>query len=330
MSMLAKVEKIEREIFKQGNNFTVKNTILTGRKGKDNVKLDSVYNKAYQSNKYSNVSELHSITISTSEYLVFAYNNFEAKTNEEIFISYPHMADIKSFTQNMLNMVMSNKVFDKHNQVTMEYKDYQLNSNALGGNKVLVAIPTTIQRDQNLLRGVYLFFNGEDKYVEMDLKAVFTLNEVIKSFDLLTTSNATLMLGMISNISSVSDDEETFTPAPKSPLGNRSLFGNRNANNFQRRNEAGVTNHVADNTPKAPVESSDDPFNEPPVNSTPVGGKFNKPANTGIKPRTNTNVTAPEPTSPAPTGENVLSMSNIMSEAENINFDSSEEELIEF
>lgn len=327
MSNLQRVEKIERELFRQGN-FVLKNTILTGKKSANGMKLDPMYKRTYDSKKYNNYDKLDQITITSSDYMVMAYNNFERKVSEEIFVSYPNMIDLKSFTANMLNMVMSNKVFDSKNQVSMEYKDYQLTSQPLAGGKVLVAIPTPIEKDQNLTRGVYLFFNSEDNYIELDVKGVFTLNEIVKSIDLLTLSNSTMMLGMLSNMNGSVDDMDDFdspSPAPKSPLGNRSLFGN-NRNNFSPRKEA------TGNSPTVTPEESDNPFDNDsaPVTSPTVRKPVaNKPAN-GLSPRgVKNNATSPAPTE-EPSG-GVLSMSNIMAEAENMEFNpADEEELLDF
>lgn len=354
MSMLVNVERVEREIFRQGN-FIIKNTVVTGRKGKDNVKLDSIYSKTYPSQKYSSHSELEAINIVTSEYIVFHYSNFENKTNEEIYISYPHLLDLKSFCKTMLNMVMSEKVYTSENKVAMEYNNYQLTSQPMGGNKILVAIPTTIQRDQNLFKGVLLFFNDETKYIELDIKAIFTLNEIIKSIDLLSLSNSTLMLGMMSKINANSFDEvDTYQPAPKSPLPNRGLFGNRNAG-FTRRNETqtfgggntfgSTVNNPTQSAPqqtKAEVIEDDNPFDnmppqEPQAPTNNFGG-FRKGTpqqteNTNtLPPRNNANANKmnPVPSNPAPTGNDVLSIDNIMSEAENIKFESDADDLIDF
>lgn len=343
MTMLAKVERIDRELFKAGM-FTLKSTILTGRKGQNNIKLDAVYNRSYASQKYSNQSELTVTNISTSDFVVFAYNNFEAKVVEEIFVSHPNMLDIKWFCNELLAMVTSNEVYNKDNSVNMKFQNHQVTSPALGGSKVLVAIPTCIQKDQNLFRGVYLFFNSEDKYVELDAKAVFTLNEVVKNIDLLSLSNATLMLGMLANIQSVGGEEDTYSPAPQSPLANRpgGFFGNR-GNRFKNRNEAG-SQPQGDST-SAPVEETSNAFGgsqpSPSVTSPTKssGPNFKRPGSTttggGLPPRgnNNNNNNNANPTmtpNPVTTGDDVLSMANIMSAAEGINFEPTGDEDVEF
>ena len=223
---------------------------------------------------------------------------------------------------------MSNKVFDSRNQVAMEYKEYQLTSQPLAGGKVLVAIPTPIEKDQNLTRGVYLFFNSEDNYIELDVKGVFTLNEIVKSIDLLSLSNTTMMLGMLSNMGS-SEDIDDFgsasTPAPRSPLANRGLFGN-NRNNFSPRKEA------TGNAPTVTPEESDNPFDNdlaPAPSPTMRKPEGNKPSG-GLAPRgIRNNTPVPAPTEESSSG--VLSMENIMAEAENMDFNpADDEELLDF
>lgn len=338
MSMLSKVERIDRELFKAGM-FTLKSTILTGRKGQNDVKLDAVYNRTYNSQKYSNQSELTTVNISTGDYIVFSYNNFEAKANEEIFISHPNMLDIKWFCNEMLAMVQSNEVFNKNNTVNVKYQEHQINSPGLGGNKVLVAIPTAIQKDQNCIRGVYLFFNSEDKYVELDAKAIFTLNEIVRNIDLLSLSNATLLLGMMANVQSVGEDDNTYTPAPKSPLPNRGSFFSNRGSRFSPRNEAGQQGTSTSNN--APVEETDNAFaesNAPQQNSAPTSGgtRFKKPSGTGLPNRGNTNRPvnggiAPTTTpNPVTSGEDVMSMANIMNVANDITFEPAGDEDVEF
>ena len=80
--MLNNVDKVEKVLFKSGK-FTIKNSIILGSKNSvTGVRIDPIHTKSYNSNKYVGIPTLSSININTSEFIVFEYNDFDAKIRE--------------------------------------------------------------------------------------------------------------------------------------------------------------------------------------------------------------------------------------------------------
>jgi hypothetical protein len=197
MTKLSNVEKVEKTIFTVGSHFTVKNTVTTGVKGKDNVKLNPVYTRQYNSQKYSDKSTLEQMTIRTSDYIVMAYNDFQNKINEEIYISYPHMPEFIRILGQAVQMVSTEDMY-VGNDVNPKYKDLVLRpAVSMGGQKSFAVIPHVIQRDQSVERGILLFLNSEEIYVEIDANNLYTMWYILEKFDLYLNSSLLLTTALV-------------------------------------------------------------------------------------------------------------------------------------
>jgi hypothetical protein len=196
MAKLENVERIEKVMFQVGAHFTVKNSVSTGTKGKDNVKLHPIYSRSYNSTKYSDKSSLEAINIRTSDFLVFAFNDFQNRKNEEIYISYPHMIGFLNTIEQAVAMVNTPDMFTA-NGVNPKYSDVVLKTPPLGGQKTIAIIPHVIQHDQNTVRGVMMFLNSEDTYVEIDINNLNTLHYILNKFDLYQSSATLLLTGLM-------------------------------------------------------------------------------------------------------------------------------------
>jgi hypothetical protein len=236
MTKLANVERIERTIYSSGK-FTIKNSVSVGSKGKDDVKLDAIYERQYNSKKYSNKSQLESIHVNTSDFLVFAFNDYQNKINEEIYVSYPHILEIKQMFANAVQMVKTQDMFvngnvnPKYSEVVLKPTDVLTGKEMqLGGQKTIAIIPHVIQRDEALFPGVLMFLNSEDIYVEMDAKTLVVFYETqLANFDLQTQSALTVTLGLV-NKGSDSDSSD----APSFGGGGGNAFGASSNNRAPR------------------------------------------------------------------------------------------------
>jgi hypothetical protein len=252
MAKLENVERIEKEIFRVGGNFTVKNTVVTGQKGQNNVKLHPVYSRSYNSTKYSDRSSLESMNIRTSDFLVFAYNDFQNKINEEIYISYPHMVGFLQVLEQAVNMVNTNDVYTS-NGVNPKYADTVLKTPQLGGQKTIVIIPALVQYDQTQQPspGVMLFLNSDEKFVQIDRNGLNSLWYILKNFNLYSESATLLLTGLVYDGGGVGGGS-SFSGGSSSPntgttfgggagsLPKRGFFGGNNANaNANNNNAAG-------------------------------------------------------------------------------------------
>jgi hypothetical protein len=237
MSKLTNVEKIEKVLFTIGSNFSVKNAVITGTKGKDNIKLNPIYSREYNSTKYSDKSQLEQITVRTSDYIVLSYNDFQNRVNEEIYISYPHMSFFLEKLEEAVRMVNTPDMF-KGNNINPKYQDLVIKLDNLGGQKSIAFIPHVIQNDQNYSYGVLLFLNSDEVYIEIDANNLYTLYYILKDFNLNLNSSILLLTGLLydSGVGSVDDTPVFGGTTNKSPFGGtvnrapRGIFGNKSSN----------------------------------------------------------------------------------------------------
>ncbi|PTU25896.1 hypothetical protein DA469_21340 [Bacillus subtilis] len=234
MSRLDTVERIEKTLFSVGNLFSVKNVILNGNKGKNDNKLNSIYTRSYDSQKYSDRSTLDQIQIRTSDFLVFSYHDFQNKINEDIFISYPHMMNFMTILTSAYNMVNTDEVYQGNN-INPKYANVSLTTNPLGGGKQLAFIPTIIQRDQVYTNGVILFLGSEDYAIELDASQLGALYYILNNFNLLSESSTLFLTGLMfdSAVEGSEPSVNTFSSAPKNNAGfnakpKRGIFGGNN------------------------------------------------------------------------------------------------------
>lgn len=270
MSILKNTERIDLEIFGPSNDgevvMDVFSTILLGRKGKNENKLDPIYLNTYDSNKYSNRDSLNTIRTQISSFIVFKYTDYSDKDEiitEEIFFSYPRIDYLIGFIEDIYDMIfgdLSKKIYTKKNSINADYKDYKISTNPnydpdnddlnggkkkkrknsknkSTGEKHLIAFPNIIEDDESGIcsKGVTIIFNNYDYYVTLTEKAIITLCNVLMNLDLMTLSNQTLIVGMLSLMgSNPADGESTHSPLKRRPIKNvpsrrkNSSFKNRN------------------------------------------------------------------------------------------------------
>jgi len=205
--MLSKVEKTRREIFSVGN-LKIYNEVNYSNKGKDDQKLDFMYESSYDSEKYSNAPELSNIFIRTSNYLVFSYRDIvDGKFNgtEEVYISFPTIEILRNFLSETLNDLIENeKVYYTKSGITEEGNEKIYESEPFAQGKTLAVVPFKIERESLkselplMYNGIALFIDDENYFVEMDLGTFATLVEIINSdFSLMRDSAITNLMAMV-------------------------------------------------------------------------------------------------------------------------------------
>ena len=240
MAKLEEFEKVERTLFTSGF-FSVKNIITLGTKGKDDVRLNPVYVRNYQSNKYSDKATLNDMSIRTGDYIVFSYQNFKDKVFEDIYMSYPHMLNLIQFLKDACKMVSAKDLYSK-NGISEKYKDAYVQSHTMIGEKSLILSPTIIQKDQTTaIQGVTIFINSEDKYVDLDLNGLASLTYIVTNFNLSLESSILLATAAIFDIGSVegtneSNDFGSFNSGTKNKPIRGFNFGNSEKNKPAKRN----------------------------------------------------------------------------------------------
>lgn len=205
--MLNNVDKVEKVLFKSGK-FTIKNSIILGSKNSvTGVRIDPIHTKSYNSNKYVGIPTLSSININTSEFIVFEYNDFDAKIREEVYLSYPHMIDILSFMDQVLNLVYEENLYT-NNGINPKFYDANGNlpmiqSTPLGGGKYIDFVPGKLQNQDGTLRdGGFLTLNDNANAFEgLDIRSLETIDYILRNINLGSYSNQTLIISILEELS---------------------------------------------------------------------------------------------------------------------------------
>jgi hypothetical protein len=224
MARLENVERISKDIFTLGGYLTIKHQVATGKKGRDDVKLHGVYDRTYNSTKYSSHNELTEINISTSDFIVFAYNDFKNSIREEVFISYPHFPQLLKMCDEVIQMSQIPDLFNNQG-VNPKYQNSVITADHLGQNKKIGIVPHMFYRDQDPVQGAIILINSNDVFVEVDMKTIVTMANILRNYDMMINSALILQTGLIYDNAGLVGGS---APAP----GN--FRGNNNSNNNRR------------------------------------------------------------------------------------------------
>ena len=241
--MLSKINDVKRELFSIGNNFKLLNVVTFNFKGKNDVKLDPIYEQQYSSQKYSNIGTLSTINIRSSDYYVLSFkdrvnNEF---ISEEIFISYPHLESFKDFMNQAAREIIKkeDKLYTTRG-LTEEGANFIFESDMFSSNKKIAIAPAKVDRSTNdreiLVNGVTIFLNNEIYCVWADLNTFITLVNIINNELSLERDSAMTMImaqnyeilnalngGSSSTYSSGNGGNSSVT---RRPVQQRSIFSN--------------------------------------------------------------------------------------------------------
>ena len=225
----------------KGYRFNVCVTNLLTVATKDNIKLDPAYINTYDSQKYTNCSQLKDITFNPSCYVTFNYHDFERKdSNCSVFISFSYLEDLQDFLQSMYEMINGNDFFNKKNGVVPSKKEAYISSEQLGSGKQLVVSPVSIRTDNGNERGCIFSLYDPDQdmsYGDITLneREVYNMYSVLLNVDniaLLNMSDALCIMSMLAlgagSSSSDDDMDGASTRPPRRGKGNRRTPAGRN------------------------------------------------------------------------------------------------------
>lgn len=199
-NLMENIDKISSSTFFQSGQFSVAITSKLGRKGANGVRYGSFREQNYQLKTVADQPFVKSFDISNiSDYLVFAFkgNINNVFTNEEIWVSYPHMENCITFFRDLTNYIITNETTIYQNGTLTETgENYRKDSEPMANGKFFTAIPDImIVPEKPPINGITLFLTNEIG-VFLGIDGLITLTEKIIRLDLQSASMLNLLIGM--------------------------------------------------------------------------------------------------------------------------------------
>jgi hypothetical protein len=161
--------------------------------------------------------------------LLVGINDWDNKSTEEVFISYPNIENLKEFISECVDMLQSNEVFNKkNNTINVSHKDDMITSEDFPNESILCAIPDVISDEESgrNVRAICFLVNNEDTFITLDDLSVFNLYYILEDIVSLTElSNQTFLMAMIADGGSVSSSGGSKNSSGNSPLKRRNIKG---------------------------------------------------------------------------------------------------------
>lgn len=244
---LGNIEKVENILLRPAKNLVIKNAVIVGKKStKNQQKIDPIYVKSYSSNKYSDHSNLTTVSIETSDYLVFGFADIKESVFEEIYISYPHIERVINFFEKAYNVLQGNvyltkdvkygkddkgiyeekklktkidMFIDKKGELYLnpKYSEYEMNlTNLIGGKSMSIMFDVIADENtQTEQKGIYLFMNSQDNLVIITEENIKGLLYFLKNYNLQLSSQNLLMMTVMMNNSSNGNSSPNSYPSRK-------------------------------------------------------------------------------------------------------------------
>jgi len=189
------LEKIEELILRPSKNFSIKNTVILGRRNsKNGNRIDCFKEDCYKSNKYTNYNYVGNLYIESSDFLVFSCKDDETNKVIEIYSSYQHIERIRdAFNTILEDLDEAFVVFDDGKIILKEeYENYVVKINNLVGNHS-IQIVFDVDYDEEKVSNQYtkavtIFFNEENFYTTITDEDLHGITYFINNFNLLSSS----------------------------------------------------------------------------------------------------------------------------------------------
>lgn len=229
--MLLSTERINNTIFSRTYDNTRLNlsiTVLVGKSNAAKEKLAPLYTREYSSEKYSNVDSLTTVEFTHKDYFVLSYNDWENKLNEEIFVSYPDVDTLIDFFTSAYELVSSDEIFNKKNQLYSGHEEDTVVSDPFPSYnnevKYLRAMPVSLPTPNNpdsLDRGLYLLINDDDNYIAVTEYDIYNILCNLTNHNLAIESLITFNIAMGMGGSSSESSSGSSAPRARRPIGKR-------------------------------------------------------------------------------------------------------------
>lgn len=189
------LEKIEELILRPAKNFSIKNTVILGRRNLNNgFRLDCFKESVYKSNKYGNYQYLGNLYMESSDFLVFNCKNDENNKVVEIYSSYQHMQKIRNGFNKMVEAIDDAFYENADGVVTLnsDYEGYVVEITRLINDHSIKMVFDVVYNEDAVSnqyeRGITIFFNDEAIYTTITDENLQGIAYFLNNFDLLSSS----------------------------------------------------------------------------------------------------------------------------------------------
>jgi len=189
------LEKIEELILRPSSKFSIKNTVILGRRNSNNGnRIDCLKEDCYKSSKYTNYHYVGNLYIESSDFLVFSCKDDETNKINEIYSSYQHIEKIRKAFNNILKNM--DEAFTVYGDGTIvlepKYEKYIEKINGLIGNHTIQMVYDVDYDDEKVsnkyTKCVTIFFNEEKYYTTITEEELQGITYFINNFNLLSSS----------------------------------------------------------------------------------------------------------------------------------------------
>lgn len=207
------IDQVRRDIVRVNSDLVLSHQVTLGSKSKTKTRIGEYFTKVFKSQKYKDINELSSLVVSGSDFFVLTGKNSYTDTNgklmtkeESIFISYPHLVNVKNLLKEAHEWLVSERYADMYVEyeeaivLSDKYLKKEIAVYNLPADKSLKAFPTVICEDDVYYEAVGLELDNKiTVYVTAD--EMTTLLEIYSSIDLYTASLCLMSLKNTYNLS---------------------------------------------------------------------------------------------------------------------------------
>jgi len=235
------LEKIEELILRPSSKFSIKNTVVLGRRDTRNGnRIDCFKERCYKSDKYTNHQYVGSLYMESSDFLVFSCKDDNSNNVNEIYSSYQHMEKIRKAFNNILSKM--DDAFTVYGDGTIvlnpEYESYIEKINGLIGNHSIQMI-FDVNHDEEKVSNQYqkcvtIFFNEEKYYTTVTEDELHGITYFINNFNLLSSSQHLKQMAYLHQIASALGLENAEILPTEYSYGSGGKITNGKKRNFKK------------------------------------------------------------------------------------------------
>jgi hypothetical protein len=202
---MAVIERITRTVFNPCKGLVIKHQVSFGSKDASQKRKSELYTYSYKSQAYSDITELTSLNLNTSDFVFLERLNKDREVeNEKIYISYPHLFKIKRALKDAIKWFYDDKYENlfliKNNELiyNSDFSDERIEIYGLIGNKGIILEPDVVEIETQQYEGITMYINSEADYVHMTIDQVEALYDFFMTFNLYNASQ--LLINYVTSI----------------------------------------------------------------------------------------------------------------------------------